>query len=212
MRAVLDDRQSIHDPKHFMANGAILPSPEQPARIGVLRAGAEAAGCVFEAPVDAGPRARRGGAHPGIHPVPADDPCPLVPDRGGGARGHSEHPSRFPRRGLSPLGRGAGGLSPGRHGLSDRRGHVGVRLLVGADGRHGGGDRRRTGRARSMPSVARRATMPIADLAGGILLSQQRRHRGGTAHAGAACALPSSTWTCITATAHRASSRRAATC
>ena len=54
MRAVLDDRQSIHDPKHFMANGAILPSPEQPARIGVLRAGAEAAGCVFEAPVDAG--------------------------------------------------------------------------------------------------------------------------------------------------------------
>lgn len=54
MRAIFDDRQWRHDPRHFMANGAILPNPEQPARIDILKAGAEAAGCVFEAPGDAG--------------------------------------------------------------------------------------------------------------------------------------------------------------
>ena len=54
MRAILDDRQTRHAPQHFMANGAILPSPEQPGRVAALRAGAEAAGCAFEAPGDAG--------------------------------------------------------------------------------------------------------------------------------------------------------------
>lgn len=54
MKAILDMRQGHHDPRHFMANGAILPNPEQPARIGILKTGAEAAGCVFEAPGDAG--------------------------------------------------------------------------------------------------------------------------------------------------------------
>jgi len=54
MKAVFDDRQWAHDPKHFMANGTIQPNPEQPRRIEVLRAGAEAAGCVFQAPIDAG--------------------------------------------------------------------------------------------------------------------------------------------------------------
>lgn len=54
MKAVFDTRQWRHDPKHFMANGAILPNPEQPRRIEVLQAGAEAAGCVFAAPEDAG--------------------------------------------------------------------------------------------------------------------------------------------------------------
>jgi acetoin utilization deacetylase AcuC-like enzyme len=54
MKAVFDDRQWAHDPKHFMANGNILPNPEQPRRIEVLRAGAEAAGCVFQAPTDVG--------------------------------------------------------------------------------------------------------------------------------------------------------------
>ena len=54
MKAFLDDRQWHHDPKHFMANGALLPNPEQPERIARLRAGAEAAGCTFEAPPDAG--------------------------------------------------------------------------------------------------------------------------------------------------------------
>lgn len=54
MKAIFDDRQWRHDPRHFMANGAILPNPEQPARIDILKAGAEAAGCVFEAPADAG--------------------------------------------------------------------------------------------------------------------------------------------------------------
>ncbi len=54
MKAFLDERQRAHDPKHFMANGRVLQSPEQPARVNVLRAGAEAAGCSFEAPDDHG--------------------------------------------------------------------------------------------------------------------------------------------------------------
>ena len=54
MKAFLDERQRAHDPKHFMANGTRLPNPEVPARVGILRAGAEAAGCDFAAPSDAG--------------------------------------------------------------------------------------------------------------------------------------------------------------
>ncbi|MFZ2099227.1 MAG: histone deacetylase family protein [Oricola sp.] len=54
MKAIFDERQWKHDPKHFMANGAILPNPEQPKRIEILKAAAEAAGCVFSAPADAG--------------------------------------------------------------------------------------------------------------------------------------------------------------
>lgn len=54
MKAFFDDRQWKHDPKHFMANGAIRPSPEQPERIARLTAGAKAAGCEFHAPSDVG--------------------------------------------------------------------------------------------------------------------------------------------------------------
>ncbi|WP_428675169.1 histone deacetylase family protein [Roseibium sp.] len=54
MKAIFDERQWAHDPKHFMANGALLPNPEQPRRIEVLKNGAEAAGCRFEAPGDHG--------------------------------------------------------------------------------------------------------------------------------------------------------------
>jgi len=54
MKAYLDDRQQGHDPQHFMANGTLLPNPEQPRRIAVLKAGAEAAGCTFNAPTDHG--------------------------------------------------------------------------------------------------------------------------------------------------------------
>ena len=54
MKAFLDDRQWHHDPKHFMANGKVYPSPEEPRRIEVLKAAAEDAGCAFEAPRDAG--------------------------------------------------------------------------------------------------------------------------------------------------------------
>jgi len=55
MKAFFDDRQWHHDPKHFMANGTILPNPEQPERINILHAGAIAAGCTFSPPDDAGP-------------------------------------------------------------------------------------------------------------------------------------------------------------
>ena len=54
MKAIFDARQYRHEPKHFMANGVVRPSPEQAARIDVLRRGAEAAGCGFAAPDDAG--------------------------------------------------------------------------------------------------------------------------------------------------------------
>ncbi|MDJ0627569.1 MAG: histone deacetylase family protein [Rhodobacter sp.] len=54
MKAFLDPRQARHDPKHFMANGVWLPNPEVPARVEILRLGAEAAGCAFDVPDDAG--------------------------------------------------------------------------------------------------------------------------------------------------------------
>ena len=41
MKAIFDDRQWNHRPKHFMANGAILPNPEQAERIDRLTAGSE---------------------------------------------------------------------------------------------------------------------------------------------------------------------------
>lgn len=55
MRAFLDPRQAHHQPRHFMANGALLPNPEVAERIDILKAGAEASGCAFETPDDAGP-------------------------------------------------------------------------------------------------------------------------------------------------------------
>ncbi|MDK3018583.1 histone deacetylase family protein [Pseudodonghicola flavimaris] len=54
MKAIFDDRQWHHDPKHFMASGALKPNPEQPRRIEILTRGAEDAGCRFQAPADAG--------------------------------------------------------------------------------------------------------------------------------------------------------------
>jgi len=54
MKAIFDDRQRKHQPRHFMANGAILPNPEQAERIDRLLIGARAAGCSVEAPQDAG--------------------------------------------------------------------------------------------------------------------------------------------------------------
>lgn len=54
MKAIFDDRQRLHDPQHYMANGKTYPSPEAPERIARLMAGAQAAGCQFQAPDDAG--------------------------------------------------------------------------------------------------------------------------------------------------------------
>ncbi len=54
MRAFLDPRQTKHNPQSFLVLGQQRVSPEQPERITRLKAGAEAAGCVFEAPEDAG--------------------------------------------------------------------------------------------------------------------------------------------------------------
>lgn len=54
MKSFLDPRQTLHNPKHFMFNGRQAENPETPARIEILKAGAEAAGCAFEAPRDYG--------------------------------------------------------------------------------------------------------------------------------------------------------------
>ena len=54
MKAIFDSRQRSHDPKHFMANGLQLASPEVPARIDALQAGALAAGCEFSEATDFG--------------------------------------------------------------------------------------------------------------------------------------------------------------
>ncbi len=55
MKAIFDDRQRKHQPRHFMANGTILRNPEQVERIDRLLAGATVAGCSVHAPDDAGP-------------------------------------------------------------------------------------------------------------------------------------------------------------
>jgi acetoin utilization deacetylase AcuC-like enzyme len=54
MKAVFDERQRLHDPQHFMANGVISRSPEQPERIDRLAEGAARAGCRMMAPADHG--------------------------------------------------------------------------------------------------------------------------------------------------------------
>ena len=54
MKAIFDERQRAHDPKHFMANGQLSPNPEQPQRIEELSRGARAAGCDFKMPTDHG--------------------------------------------------------------------------------------------------------------------------------------------------------------
>lgn len=54
MKAIFDERQWAHDPKHFMANGRLSANPEQPQRIEELSRGARAAGCDFRAPADHG--------------------------------------------------------------------------------------------------------------------------------------------------------------
>ncbi|MXN63905.1 histone deacetylase family protein [Stappia sp. GBMRC 2046] len=54
MKAVFDERQWKHDPKHFMANGTVEPNPEQPERIKVLTHGAGEAGSEFVSPEDHG--------------------------------------------------------------------------------------------------------------------------------------------------------------
>ncbi len=54
MKAVFDERQWNHDPKHFFANGTVLPNPEQPERIRLLNKGADVAGASIISPTDHG--------------------------------------------------------------------------------------------------------------------------------------------------------------
>lgn len=54
MKAFLDPRQCAHDPQFYLSSGAIVANPEKPARVDILSAGAEAAGCIFELPEDHG--------------------------------------------------------------------------------------------------------------------------------------------------------------
>jgi acetoin utilization deacetylase AcuC-like enzyme len=52
--AFFDDRQWLHDPKHFMAHGVISENPEKPQRINILHKGTLDAGCIFQKPKDFG--------------------------------------------------------------------------------------------------------------------------------------------------------------
>ena len=54
MKAIVDERQRLHNPKHFLVRGKFKPNPEQPARIDALLKGAKAAGCHITAPIDHG--------------------------------------------------------------------------------------------------------------------------------------------------------------
>ncbi|MFD2206971.1 histone deacetylase family protein [Kiloniella antarctica] len=54
MKYVFDERQKRHDPKHFFANGTVLPNPEQPERTRLLQKGAIASGCVLVESMDHG--------------------------------------------------------------------------------------------------------------------------------------------------------------
>ena len=54
MKAILDPRQHLHDPKYFMASGQVKANPEQPRRVDVLSDGAKAAGARFIEPSDHG--------------------------------------------------------------------------------------------------------------------------------------------------------------
>jgi len=54
MKAIFDDRQRAHDPKHFMSNGRVSANPEQPQRATELIRGARAANLAFSAPTDHG--------------------------------------------------------------------------------------------------------------------------------------------------------------
>lgn len=54
MKAYLDDRQTLHDPHHFIRAGQIEQNPEQPERIKRLVQGAQAAGAEIVQPDDHG--------------------------------------------------------------------------------------------------------------------------------------------------------------
>lgn len=54
MKAYVDSRQRAHEPKHFMANGRLLPNPEVPSRLDILSEGAKSAGWKLVAPDDYG--------------------------------------------------------------------------------------------------------------------------------------------------------------
>jgi hypothetical protein len=182
MKAYLDPPAQSHDPKHFMANGRSCKTPSSRAGSTVLKAGAEAAGCRLRAPQDhgMGPIAALHSAEYLTFLRTIHSPLARIPDAGG--RGDSQHPPR-PARGLLPaLGRGPGGLSPGRYRLPDLGGHLGVGLLVGAER----AERRRCragGRARRLRAQPPAGPPRLCRPRRRLLLSQQLRNRGRVAAA-----------------------------
>ena len=54
MKTFFEDRQSAHDPKHFVSNEQMADNCEQPKRIEVLSKGAVNASCTLWAPSDFG--------------------------------------------------------------------------------------------------------------------------------------------------------------
>ncbi len=90
----------------FLANGVVSANPEQPARIGVLKGGAEAAGTVFEEPGDHGL-----GPIAAIHPAEYLDFLQNIHRRWSRMEGASDE--------VIP------NVHPGRHGLTRPDGMVG---------------------------------------------------------------------------------------
>ena len=187
-----------------------FPIPEVPRRVDILKAGAEAAGCAFEAPNDAGtgpiaavhtpeyltflrtihPRWRRieGASEeviPNIHPANRTDG---YPKSAVGQAGFHQADTACP---ISAETWGAAYWSA-------------QTALAGADTLAGGA------RA-SMRSAGRRGTMPLPISPGGSAFSTMpASRRSGCCAMG--CGRRSWMSTCITATARRASSMPAATC
>ena len=54
MKAFFDDRQSAHDPRHFVSSGQMANNPEEPKRVEVLSQRAINAGSMLTAPTDFG--------------------------------------------------------------------------------------------------------------------------------------------------------------
>ena len=211
MKAFYADEQKRHDPKAFLSSGAPQPNPEKPERVERLLAGAQGGGLRDRAAEERRAGADRRHPHAGISRFPGAYLRALAAHRGRLGRGDPQHPSDRARRLLSGLGRRPGRLPHGRHRLPDLGRDLGQRLLERLVGGRGGRCRagRRAGRLCALPAAR---PSRLRRCRRRLLLPQQFGDRRAASAQRAPRASRSSTSTCITATARKASSMRAPTC